>query len=42
MVYDFQKYKSMRSLRLAISNGATTLENATKDQVNVKETSDNF
>ena len=41
-VYDFQKYKTMWSLGLVISNGATTLENATNDQVYLKGAFHNF
>ena len=35
-VYNFRKYRTMRSLELVISNGTITLENAANDQVYLK------
>ena len=41
-VYYFQKYKTLRSFRLDISNGTTKLDNAVDDQVYLKDVNDNF
>ena len=35
-MYDFQKYKAMRFLVLAVSNGTTAIKNVCNDQVYLK------
>ena len=41
-INDFQKCKTMQSYGKDISNGTTTLDSTSDDQVNIKNATDNF